>query len=568
MLPSPSDSANMSDVQVSVVLTPVNVDAELALVRSFTLSASEPSIEIGRCSKREVKNRIPAKDNAWFDTRVMSRDHAELSISLDTRNIYICDYGSTHGTWINNSRLITGEKTPLIHGDVLTFGVPVDREDQMYPALAVKCKFDWIDEWPANDEVPIKPSKVETITPPASKLRPSTSTNTFCVPEDDSDVEEISVTKVGYPKAFLQRNFTHPTEPIYVVDDEGVPEILQKERHANEESKSSGDPDSRREDVVLKDQDDSADFNDEEESELESSEPSSIVGSNDRDNSITADLKQAGCYEFEQFSEEDSESDSDSAWDEDAQSVIESSVDDDSYDDEEIYINTNSFVDPSMLSREKIREDAFINSVDSALHVKPEATESKPSIPTANAQYGSQGPSFEPSHSFPPPPISAYDVSPWRLQNFTPSAHTPYPRFEYADGPFSCKYGSVYPRNHFDTIPSAPFREPSPVKGLSPDLTSVSLKRKASEMETQDAQQPEVLVPVSQPDLNSIPKVEVVDAISSALSESEPSNKRVKSSHSPSNAMAGYTATAVISALLGGLGTIVLLAALPAEYFQ
>jgi len=67
------------------VLTPVNVDAELALVRSFTLSASEPSIEIGRCSKREVKNRIPAKDNAWFDTRVMSRDHAELSISLDTQ---------------------------------------------------------------------------------------------------------------------------------------------------------------------------------------------------------------------------------------------------------------------------------------------------------------------------------------------------------------------------------------------------------------------------------------------------------------------------------------------------
>jgi len=527
----------------------------------------------------------------------------------DSQNIYICDYGSTHGTWINNSRLITGEKTPLIHGDVLTFGVPVDREDrkypgpqpnipmimiqrltlsiEMYPALAVKCKFDWIDEyehiyayyhkvrtdtqsrWPANDEVPIKPSKVETITPPASKLRPSTSTNTFCVPEDDSDVEEISVTKVGYPKAFLQRNFTHPTEPIYVVDDdEGVPEILQKERHANEEPTSSGDPDSRREDVVLEDQDGSADFNDEEESEPESSEPSSIVGSNDRDNSITADLKQAGCYEFEQFSEEDSESDSDSAWDEDAQSVIESSVDDDSYDDEEIYINTNSFVDPSMLSREKIREDAFINSVDSALHVKPEATESKPSIPTANAQYGSQGPSFEPSHSFPPPPISAYDVSPWRLQNFTPSAHTPYPRFEYADGPFSCKYGSVYPRNHFDTIPSAPFREPSPVKGLSPDLTSVSLKRKASEMETQDAQQPEVSVPVSQPDLDSIPKEEVVDAISSALSESEPSNKRVKSSHSPSNAMAGYTATAVISALLGGLGTIVLLAALPAEYFQ
>jgi hypothetical protein len=53
----------------------------------------------------------------------------------DSQNVYICDYGSTHGTWINSSKLITGEKMPLIHGDVLTFGVPVDREDGAYPSL-------------------------------------------------------------------------------------------------------------------------------------------------------------------------------------------------------------------------------------------------------------------------------------------------------------------------------------------------------------------------------------------------------------------------------------------------
>lgn len=68
-----------------MVLSPVNFDAEVALVRSFTLSTSEPSIEIGRCSKRGLRNRTPAKDNAWFDSRVMSRDHAELSISLETK---------------------------------------------------------------------------------------------------------------------------------------------------------------------------------------------------------------------------------------------------------------------------------------------------------------------------------------------------------------------------------------------------------------------------------------------------------------------------------------------------
>lgn len=574
MLPSPSDSVNMSDMQVSVVLSPVNFDAEVALVRSFTLSTSEPSIEIGRCSKRGLKNRTPAKDNAWFDSRVMSRDHAELSISLETKNIYICDYGSTHGTWINNSMLITGEKMPLIHGDILTFGVPVDREDETYPALAVKCKFDWIYESPTSDEVSVKPSVAEPITPPPSKLRPSTSTNTFCAPEDDSDVEEL--TKI--PAAMMQRNFTHPLESIRVIEDEEpVLETVHEERHMKEESNASGNSCSYPEDEVFGHQsDDSTSSNDEEESELESSEPSSFVNSNDRANANAAGLEEAGYYEYEQFSEEDCESDS--ASDSDAQSGNGSSVDDDSYDDEEAYINTNAFVDPSMLLREKMREDAFISSVqsslqDAGLHVKPEAAESKSSVPTTNAPfhggYDFQGPSFQPSHPFQPPPISAYDVNPWRLpHNFPPSPHAPYPRVEYADGPFSCKYGSVYAPNNVDSSPSTPLKEPSPVKEFSPALAPVSLKRKASDMETQDAQQPEAVIPASQPDLNSLPDVEVVDAISSALSESEPPTKRVKSSHCPSKAIAGYTATAVISALLGGLGTIALLAALPAEYFQ
>ena len=509
--------------------------------------------------------------------------------------------------------LITGEKMPLIHGDILTFGVPVDREDgsypcpqthmipirrltlptETYPALAVKCKFDWIYEYehtylkvskiktdvhprsPTSDEVSVKPSVAEPITPPASKLRPSTSTNTFCAPEDDSDVEEL--TKI--PVAMMQRNFIHPSESICVIEDEEpVLESVHEERHMKEESKASGDPCSYHEDEVLGHQsDDSTSSNDEEESELESSEPSSFVNSNDRANDNAAGLEETGYYEYEQFSEEE-DCESDSASDSDAQSGNGSSVDDDSYDDEEAYINANAFVDPSMLLREKMREDAFISSVqsgleDADLHVKPEATDSKSSAPTTNATfhggYNFQGPSFQPSHPFQPPPISAYDVNPWRLpHNFPPSPHTPYPRFEYADGPFSCKYGSVYAQNNVDSNPSTPLKEPSPVKEFSPVLAPVSLKRKASDMEIQDVQQPEAVICASQPDFNSLPNTEVVDAISSALSESEPPNKRVKSSHSPSKAMAGYTATAVISAVLGGLGTIALLAALPAEYFQ
>lgn len=124
----------------------------------------------------------------------------------------------------------------------------------------------------------------------------------------------------------------------------------------------------------------------------------------------------------------------------------------------------------------------------------------------------------------------------------------------YEDGPFS----SI----------SEPGQDGSTIKQPVVNLPAWPLKRKISEMETQDAQIVDSILPATQADLDSLAKPEVVDAISSALSESEPPKKRVKSSHSPSGTMASYTATAVISALLGGLGTIALLAALPAEYFQ
>ena len=43
--------------------------------------------------------------------------------------IYVRDFGSTHGTFLNNVKLITGETTPLLNGDILRFGVDVDRGD-------------------------------------------------------------------------------------------------------------------------------------------------------------------------------------------------------------------------------------------------------------------------------------------------------------------------------------------------------------------------------------------------------------------------------------------------------
>lgn len=76
---------------VVITLIPIHSQPNLPSTRSFVLSKASPIISLGRSSKREGRNREPACDNGWFDSRVMSRDHAELSISQKNK----VDYYST-----------------------------------------------------------------------------------------------------------------------------------------------------------------------------------------------------------------------------------------------------------------------------------------------------------------------------------------------------------------------------------------------------------------------------------------------------------------------------------------
>ncbi|KAE9377802.1 hypothetical protein N431DRAFT_500562 [Stipitochalara longipes BDJ] len=105
--------------------------------RVFTLNPDRPSIPIGRASKSVSKGLLGAIDNAWFDSPVMSRDHAEITIDVEEKNITIQDIGSMHGTYLNGVELPRKTPMPIDDGDVLVFGAEVRRGPETFPA----CKF-------------------------------------------------------------------------------------------------------------------------------------------------------------------------------------------------------------------------------------------------------------------------------------------------------------------------------------------------------------------------------------------------------------------------------------------
>ncbi|KAJ5210572.1 hypothetical protein N7491_010379 [Penicillium cf. griseofulvum] len=167
----------MPDPRVTVTLVPLFKDTHP--LRTLSITDNDITVAIGRASKRETRKRSPATENAWFESRVMSRDHAFLNIPPDQNMVFIADCGSTHGTFVNDTKLVTDVDTPLSSGDVIRFGVDVDRGQEIFEAIEVRCKIEWV-----KPQCVVIPDDGVAI-----KLDPSPSTNSFSVPEDDSDIE-------------------------------------------------------------------------------------------------------------------------------------------------------------------------------------------------------------------------------------------------------------------------------------------------------------------------------------------------------------------------------------------
>lgn len=425
----------------------------------------------------------------------------------------------------------------------ISHGQLINHSTEEFPALSVRCDVKWSEPTAGLEICLYEPSNMlcnhtaeralsKFHTSPASELRPSSSSNTFCVPDDDeSDMGEVKVNQIPPSKV--------GGGDITVLYDESSYNSSQAS-HKHESSWDSDPYDSDSEKI-----DYSAESNDEESNEEFDSDASSFGQvSNDEeevDYTVGVDLPRSALDDDVRGSGSDSAAESDADYDD------EYSVGQDE-DEEEC-------IDPSML----IHNDNL---------APPSLIEAIPSPPTGCF--------------FPKPYITSAQNQPMILPTYfplTPITPTLEHKREEDDG--SQRLGRLSIRDVLNNYHDGPFAGPNApttknesseeeLVTESPSLTT--LKRKASEMESQDAQIPESILPPSEKvDLETISQSQVAEAISSALSESsesEPPKKRVKATHDTSNKVASYTATAVISALLGGLGTIALLAALPAEYFQ
>ncbi|KAK3500167.1 uncharacterized protein B0T23DRAFT_435604 [Neurospora hispaniola] len=144
--------------------------------RYIVLDKQNPTLKIGRSSKLAAKGFVPSSQNGWYDSPVMSRQHAEIIADFTQKRLKLRDLGSLHGTYINESdqRLEKDEQVEIKDGDNIRFGVDVMRK-KTFPPTIVKVGLEYI-------EVPKAKLEQDTTRPRAS--------STFKVPDiSDSDME-------------------------------------------------------------------------------------------------------------------------------------------------------------------------------------------------------------------------------------------------------------------------------------------------------------------------------------------------------------------------------------------
>lgn len=128
-----------SQFAVVLVLAPLNgTFVKKCLVVPF----APDMLKLGRQTTARTQ---AAPDNGYFDSRVLSRQHAEIWADYDTGKVWLHDAKSSNGTYINSKRLSSenteSEPYELKNGDLLDLGIDImcnDETKQMYKKISAK----------------------------------------------------------------------------------------------------------------------------------------------------------------------------------------------------------------------------------------------------------------------------------------------------------------------------------------------------------------------------------------------------------------------------------------------
>lgn len=89
--------------------------------------------EVHKIGRQTNQRTVPAVSNAYFDSKVLSRQHAEIWADKASR-VWIRDVKSSNGTFVNGTRLSPENKESDPHelreSDTLELGIDIISEDQ------------------------------------------------------------------------------------------------------------------------------------------------------------------------------------------------------------------------------------------------------------------------------------------------------------------------------------------------------------------------------------------------------------------------------------------------------
>ncbi|ODA83662.1 hypothetical protein RJ55_02177 [Drechmeria coniospora] len=207
--------------EVQVVLRLSDVAGNVGFkTRCLLLSKDSPTAQIGRTSKRNSM-LDEAEDNAWIDSAVMSRNHAELAFDADVKGVFITDIGSLHGTFRNGKPLVPKQRQRLDHGDLLQFGVTVDRSAQRFPPCIIKVALRH-----------------------GTEVRPEGKPAVFRVPDDsdaDDDYASDEDRSIESSTGILLENELHPLQPLGATKVTTI-DLTSEKEHAGEHATAPKTP--------------------------------------------------------------------------------------------------------------------------------------------------------------------------------------------------------------------------------------------------------------------------------------------------------------------------------------